>query len=214
MTIWRHFVGGRYTPEKFVQEARRIGVTRRVAANVAKAMAFGDVVQLLHWRKSGRPVLFAEFTITDIILPAEISAEVRKKHHRLKVSGGGDGSRIVRECGSYECVGICAIEPDDSLTLKQIAVEAIEIAERLKVSPWFMIGGPLTKVYEPPVEVTPPPKFSRGFTRVDSNQAATAIETASAQPHQPPTPPTLTTVGNYKRRERKTRLDLQLQLPI
>ena len=212
MTTWRHFVGGHYTPGKFIQEARRLGVTRRVAANVARAMAFGDVVQLLHWQR-GRPVLFAEFTITDIILPVEISVEVRKKHHRLKISGGGDGQRIVRECGSYEMVGACAIEPGDNLTLQQIATESIEIAERLKLSSWFMVGGPLTKVYEPPVEVSPPPRFSRGFTRLNPSQAA-AIATAPAWPHQSPTPPTLTAVDGYARRRRKTRLDLQLQFPI
>ena len=207
MATWRHFVGGHYTPGRFIREARRLGVTRRVAANVAKAMAFGDTVELLHWKR-GRPVLFAEFTVTDIILPVEISIEVRKKHRRLKVSGG---SRIVRECGSYEMVGVCAIEPDDGLTLQQIAVEAIEIAERLKLAPWCMIGGPLTKVYKPPVEVSPPPRFSRGFARLDSDQTAAA---ASAWPRQSPTPPTVIAVDGYKRRERKARLDLQLKFPI
>ncbi len=202
MTTWRHFVGGRYTPDRFVQEAKVIGVTRRVAAALAKSMAFGDTVQLLYWRH-GRPVLFAEFTITTITLPDKIAAEVaRQTGKKVKPSGQNGGQRIVRECGSYKETGTLIIEPDDQLTLSDLVAKAILISKEKGIAPWVMIGGPLKQVFDPVLEVQPAPKFSRGFTRIERSTSTTQYQST-----------TLKAVEDYQKRRHKARRDLQISFP-
>jgi hypothetical protein len=196
MTIWRHFVGGFYTPKKFISEAHREGVSRRVAPGIAKAMAFGDLVQLMHWRR-GKPALIAEFSITNLLTSAEIGSELGSC---LEPSGGGGNAKVVRACGSYEICGSLVLEAD-SPGLGELVSRALEIAEAKGIEPWFMIGGPLSRVYDPPLELDPPPRFSRGFTRLQTDEI-----TQAALPAQ------VLSVQGYTHRIRKQREDLQYTL--
>jgi hypothetical protein len=196
MTIWRHFIGGFYTPEKFICEARKDGVSRRVAPGTAKAMTFGDDVQLLYWR-NGKPVLIAEFTITTLLTPAEIGKELGSKPIS---SGGGESTRVVRACGSYEICGSLVLEAD-SPGLGELVSHALEIAGDKGIDLWFMIGGSLSRVYEPAIELDPPPRFSRGFTRFQADEVAQAVLSAN-----------MLSVQGYSHRKRKYRKDLQYTL--
>jgi hypothetical protein len=191
--IWLHYVGGFYTQEKFVAEARRAGVSRRVAPNVAKFMRYGDTVQLLNWN-NGKPLHFADFVTGGISMDAEISEELAPKlieeGKAHLVSTGGD--TVVRECGSY--VASASYEVDTELG--EVVEKANEIAARLQIKPKYMITGRLSHVYDPPVEPDPSPKFFRGFVNMGAGRANEHGQLVQG-------------VIGYSKRTRKKREDLQ-----
>lgn len=202
MATWRHYVGGRYTPTKFVDEAKKKGVSRRVTAPIAKSMAFGDTVELLYWQH-GKPVHFATFTITTITLPAEIAKEVAQQIGKEYAPGSLGGEQVTRECGSYKEIGTVLLEPEDQLDMKTLVEKAIQICKEKNVAPWVMIGGHIKEVIEPAQEVLPAPKFSRGFARVESTPPTTLQKSTAVK-----------AVDHYQKRRTKARHDLQIRLPI
>jgi len=190
---WLHYVGGFYSPAKFIAEAKRNGVARRVSPSMAHTMSFGDVVTLLNWR-GGEPAAFAAFTITRITLQADIAqmvgdqlAEEGKAH---SVAGGG---QVVRECGSYDIQAVYAVD----VPLEEIVEKAVQTAKKLGVKCSFMVGGPLSQVFDPPYSVDAP--FTRGFIKA-GEEANSAND------------PQIVGIEGYKTRTRKARLDLQLTL--
>jgi hypothetical protein len=195
--IWQHYVGGFYTPKKFVAEAKKHGISRRVAPNVAKAMAYGDVIKLLDWNNS-QPLLFAEFVVSGISMNAEISEElapelIQEGKARLVSQGG---NTVIRECGSY--VASATYEVD--VELSEVVEKADEIVARLEIKPNYMITGRISRVYDPPEAVEPPPKFSRGFIKT--------YEPVSDEHGQ-----TVQGVIGYDKRTKKQRDDLNARLP-
>ena len=98
---WLHYIGGFYSPAKFIAEARRYGVARRVSASIAHSMIYGDIVTLLSWR-GGQPVAFAEFAVSRITMQSEVAQmlgqELGQARETHEVGGGG---LVVRHCGSY-----------------------------------------------------------------------------------------------------------------
>ncbi len=198
--LWQHYVGGFYSPAKFIAEAKRHGVSRRVAPNIAKSMSFGDTVQLLSWC-SGEPAAFAEFLINRITLDHEIAGElgeelIEEGRARLVERGGGF---VTRECGSYSVGATYEVDID----LKEVVERAMALAEEKGLPLSFMIAGPLTRTFDPPVELIPPPPFTRGFIRVGRNGEQPALDD-----------PQLVGIESYKRRKQKERRDIQLTLGI
>lgn len=195
--IWLHYVGGFYTPQKFVAEAKKHGISRRVASNVAKAMAYGDVIKLLDWN-NGQPLHFADFVISGVSMDAVISEGVASKlieEDKARLVSQG-GNTVVRECGSY--VASATYEVDAELS--EVMEKADEIAARLQIKPTYMITGRLSKAYNPPEPVEPAPKFSRGFIK-------------TYQPVSDEHDQTVQGVIGYGKRTKKQRDDLSTRLP-
>lgn len=100
MRTWLHFIGKQYySRAKFIKEAKQYGVTRRVALQQLKQMAFGDMV-LLAMMDGKSPVIFGYFIIEKISgLSPTATAAIQG---RLKCEMLNPGGRIIkRGCGSY-----------------------------------------------------------------------------------------------------------------
>ena len=111
--LWLHFVGGYYKRASFVEEAKRQGITRRIAPNQAKGMTFGDVVRLATWGQKGARA-FGAFRVEQLTLSADIAADVAvelEKQGRATLQDMG-GRTIVRQCGSYQVGPTWAVEAD------------------------------------------------------------------------------------------------------
>ncbi len=172
MTSYFHYVGGKYTPEKFIAEAREQGISRRAPASQVKSMSFGDRVILLDWR-GGRPAAFAEFVISRVFFDPEISKAVgeglledgRCEFQDFTADGGG-GVEVDRACGSYTIGG--AFMCKDDVTLGEV-FERAEEADKARGGDgnlWCMVGGYLTQTYPVPMTVLPAPAFTRSFMQV------------------------------------------------
>ena len=98
---WLHFVGRQYyTRSAFIREAKRYGVTRRVALQTLARMNWGDGV-VLAMKEGATPVVFGTFQVERLSgLSHEASERLRDLYPCEVVPGAG---RVVhRGCGSYE----------------------------------------------------------------------------------------------------------------
>jgi hypothetical protein len=195
---WLHYVGGFYTPKKFISEARKFGITRRIAPNVAKTTYYGDHVILLDWRQ-GSPVAFAEFVIDKIAADHEImqavTMQLKEQGHIVEErapAGSGGVSQVDRECGSFTLGGGAVV--DDETTIKDIVEKGQKVAVEKGAAPKWMIGGWLTRVFVPPLALEPKPPFSRGFLRVPGNP----FSSNGAAPER-----MVISVENYRKRAHK-----------
>lgn len=158
-----HFIGGYYSsPEKFVKEAQGPGgIARRIPAQVARGMAFGDRVVLLRYNGKGNVIAFAEMVIDGVTFEGNMAGKVGKKlveEGRATYIPGG--MVVSRECGSYLIAGVYEVTGDVTLAeTVQMAQSAAGEGEKVFV----MIGGHLSKVYDKPVILSPAPNFTRGF---------------------------------------------------
>lgn len=162
---WLHFIGGYYkSSEKFLSEAKHFGITRRIPAQIAMGMSFGDKIILLRW-KNKLAYAFAEMTISNIVLESQVSEKVCQKlaeTGKAKPSGKSENVVINRECGSY-----VSIEPwDTDAEISEIIEMALkEVSGDQKL--FVMIGGILTKVYDNPIEMVGV-KFTRSVIHLSS----------------------------------------------
>ncbi len=100
MASWLHFVGKKYwkSPAKFIREAKRYGVSRRISLLQLEQMAWGDTVMLAQW--DGSSVAFGQFRIERVTgLSPEVIAEIQNQYGAEEVDPGG--YHVERECGSY-----------------------------------------------------------------------------------------------------------------
>jgi hypothetical protein len=176
MKIHLTYIGGKYTPAKFIKEANKFGITRRLPANIAKSMNFGDTVLCLQWRGKGiPPAVFAAFIINGIVFDGDIQKKVVEK---LKAEGkivqdnsGAAPVHVQRECGDFLMGGGAYVREDVSIgEIVEIAQaaegedqDAAGIAKADKGSLWCMVSGTLSKTYLPPRTLNPAPNFTRGF---------------------------------------------------
>lgn len=200
MKSWLHFVGGFYTRADFVEEAQRQSISRRVAPLVAKRMEFGDPVYLGNWRH-GEPVVFAQFTIENIFLDSDVAAilcqELAQDGQAEYVPG--NSVRVVRACGTYVVKGRWVV----SASMEDIVRRATKIAEATEAKPWFMIGGPLTKVYHPPSPIST--LFFRGFKQ---------LEDAETMEVEAELGGIVYAVDGYTKRKKRHRQDIQARLSL
>ena len=197
MSNWLHYIGGFYTPKKFIEEAKNIGVSRRVPANLIKSMSWGDTITLAYWNE-GNPYAFAEFSLDGISLDSDLTDLVGNelvKAGRATVSSGG-GGRIVRGCGTYESSGTTFIV---DASIREIAERATDLAEDLDIKPSFFINGRITCIYDQRRPL-PGEKFFRGYKRLEHS----IPEPAESQ-H-------LHGIDDYAKRQRRNRIDIQMQL--
>lgn len=162
MKAWLHFVGRQYySKAKFVKEARKYGITRRVSLRDLKQMDWGDLV-LLAMRSNGRktPEIFGSFAIKMVSgLSPEASAAIRERFRWWLVDNGG---RVIgRGCGRY-VEGPCyvlenATLPEVAAILEELKKQGVDIGKP-------MVGGS----FEPhrPVRLKSIP-FRQGFRLFD-----------------------------------------------
>lgn len=120
MTAWLHFVGKSYyaSEGRFMREAKRYGITRRVSLKTLAAMAWGDRVYLA--QKSGASaVVFGQFTVTKLSgLSPEGAALLRAKlGDRIEYHAYDAPRHVERGCGTYVVNG--------EFTIKETSLAAI-----------------------------------------------------------------------------------------
>lgn len=200
MTTWLHYIGGKYTPRKFIAESIRVGfITRRAPANQVKSMHFKDNVLLLDWRK-GKPACFGEFVVTGVVFDGELNQklveELKSEDKIIEDNTGGGSTQVDRECGDFTMGGGASVRDDVDIP------EIMEKAERLQDeiqsakglskasggTVWCMVMGVLTKEYFPPRTLDPIPPFTRGFmalpegmTFVASNSDEVSLDATVSQ---------------------------------
>lgn len=169
-----HFIGGYYKSEDhFIREAGKVGISRRVPAQVVRGMEFGDRLVFLRYVKGKSVYAFAEGQIIGLTLEGEIAKQVGE---RLIQDGKAEyhegGGMVQRECGSYFVLGTY----DVKATLKETMDIAQEIhAKQAKEKgeepePLFvMVNAKLITAYPDLVYLSPAPKFTRGFIRSDDS---------------------------------------------
>lgn len=166
-TTWFHFIG---KPKQFLPPAEHYGVSRRCPSSLARLMQFGDRVICLAWRGKLVPAAaFAEFRITTLYFDHDVKVfEKLAEQGRAEYEDyGGGGKLIVRECGDFIISGGYVLKPDVTIAEIFKLAEAENAQQGGKRGDlWCMIGGALTQVYQPPLTVDPPVKFSRGFSYV------------------------------------------------
>ena len=159
---WATWVGGHYTTEKFIREARALGVSRRIAPRNAQGMSFGDTVYL--FRHGPYTQVIGAFQVSRLSLPQDINQEIvewLQAQGKIESVNDAPPVQVYRECGSYSESGGATVSPDT--TLKEIVDKVIEICKERGEEPFMLLAGPLVKVYNPPVVIQPRPKPIRGF---------------------------------------------------
>lgn len=174
ISTWMHFIGGYYKSEqKFIREAKKFGVSRRVPAQVVQGMEFGDRLIFLRYVKGQQAFAFAEGVIVGITLDGSVANQVGQRLIDEGKAIYNEGGGIVeRECGSYFVLGHFEV----TATLKETMAIAREIhgkqskAEGKEPEPLFvMVNAKLTRAYKAPVYLSPSPNFTRGFIRSNNS---------------------------------------------
>ena len=167
MTTYATYIGGAYKgTDRFLREARKQGITRRVPANTARGFHFGDRVVLLRYRGKGKVLAFGEMVIKEVIFDAEITKKIAEA---LIEAGAAEyspgplgGTHVHRECGSYLMGGSFQITSHE-VDIPQLIKWAKEIAGDDTV--FCMIGGNLIEEYS--TWLDPAPNFTRGFIKME-----------------------------------------------
>lgn len=180
---WLHYVGGKYTPRKFVEEAKRYGFSRRIPGHMLKKLSWGDSIYFAVWRGNdgihvvfrsneeaakgqryvkGKAEIFAKgkieaITFEDPKLWEELKKELRVQG-RIISTYSSKPRRVNRACGSYIEGGGIAVDA----SIEEIWEIAERIAKKLDLGKVrVMIKGPLTKVFDQPKEILAP--FTRSL---------------------------------------------------
>jgi len=135
MASWMHFIGkGYYNISKFVKEAKRYGITRRVSLTGAGAcnMSWGDEVICLQKEPGLKSYsVICEFPITRFVGITEAARNILSE--ACKVEQTDEEPQVVeRECGSYETVGSYVIDAklsDAAKMLKKAREDGIDVGK-------------------------------------------------------------------------------------
>lgn len=208
---WLHFIGGYYkNEEKFIHEARKVGITRRSPAQVVRGMEFGDRLIFLRYA-NGQAFAFAEGQISGVTFEGDLAKEVGQRlidTGKAEYHSAGDGGMAVsRECGSYIVMGTY----ETTASLKDVMSIAYEIhvkkcKEQGKDEPLFvMVNARLVTAYEHPVYLSPSPKFTRGFIR--STDDAFYVAPSEHKPER-----NVVAIDGYSKKERSSKRHVDMPL--
>jgi hypothetical protein len=195
---WMHFIGGFYgNVDKFINEAIKYRISRRVPAQIVKGMQFGDRLVLLRYANPD-VFAFAEAQIIGITLDHEIAKEVGE---RLKANGqaeyqdapSGGGALIERECGSYILCGSWVVK----CSLAEVMAIALEISAARAETLFVMVNAELTQIYQNSVYLHPAPKFTRGVIKPMDQS------TYFVSPEPTVSEPTVFAIRNYQKGARR-----------
>lgn len=134
-TNWIHFIGkSYYTIDKFISEAKEIGVSRAVSFEVFKKMKVGDRIFLA--QKDGKSTkIFGYFIFDSIVgLDDQFISELKSDGYIRQISEPDYSDSVERGCGEYTVTGIFEINSPDKL------MERINEADKDDVGR-VMIGG-------------------------------------------------------------------------
>jgi hypothetical protein len=196
---WLHFIGGYYrTSDLFLVEAQAHGFSRRIPAQVARGMHFGDQVVFL--RYGGQTVYaFGEGVLTRVAFDAQIAMQLGEELARRGLADYSlDGGQVTRACGEYLVTGTWKVVAE--IDLPELIEAALRIAQSIDREPLFvMVGGDLTAAYTNPVFLQPAPRFTRGFIKAEpgSTFRYTGAPTSSESK--------ILAVKQYRKAERATR---------
>lgn len=175
MATWLHYVGGKYTPTRFIHEANKYGFARRIPFHMLQSIHWGDTVAFAIWKgsadvhivgeekntfKAGKAEIFAYGTISRISIE---DPEIQKIVHTTLVQKGkvisvsSSSQLVLRACGFYYSSGSITT----SATVQEIYEIAKEAAQKLNRNPSPMIMGQITTVLSPPQTITAP--FTRSL---------------------------------------------------
>lgn len=206
-STWMHFIGGYYSStDKFIREAQGPGgIARRIPAQVARGMAFGDRVVLLRYNGKNNVQAFAEMVLDSVTFEGDFASKVGKKLVEQGRAAYTPGCiSVSRECGSYIIAGVFEVASDVSLSeIVQMAQSSASEGE----SVFVMIGGHLSKVYDTPVLLSPPPKFSRGFFHAEDGTFV--YEGGEGEP-----PNRVIGVQDYRKASRSSKKQAQGMIPF
>lgn len=160
---WSHWIGrGTYTMRSFIAEAKKYGVSRRIAPKLLKSMNWGDWVYLVIKQnasdKSG--LVFGFFVIEHI---SGVNQEVTKalaEDGKIIATTGLGGLLVSRKCGSYTT--------GPSFTVDASISEISEKIEEVGGENWLMISGPFYEI-DPKVRLIGL-DFFRGFSAFDGEE--------------------------------------------
>jgi hypothetical protein len=103
-TVWLHWIGNcYYSISQFIQEAKKMGVSRRISLRTLKKMEWGDKIYLLSREKGiKKPAIFGFFYLIQVE-----GIELKDLPEKLKVSiNVVKASSEVRGCGTRVHGGI------------------------------------------------------------------------------------------------------------
>ena len=162
---WLHFIGKNYypSPNVFIREAQKYGVSRRISPFVFKRFNIGDRVFLFQWdKKKKASILFGYFKVERIYgkFSKLFNKEVQKKS---KVDKEVEDLKqkiiedfVKRECGEFDILEYIAIN---------LAIEEINNLLENFGCKHLMIGGKFVKLKETQSHII----FQRGFRHFDYN---------------------------------------------
>ncbi len=197
---WLHFIGGYYrTPDHFLTEGKKHGFSRRIPAQVARGMHFGDKVVFLRYGGQTAKTVFAfgEGVVTRVTFDAQIAAQLGQELERRGLAEYTPGGEtVLRECGTYIMAGTWTVAPE--LDLPHLIEAATRIAQAQgATTPLFvMLGGELTAAYDNPVFFQPAPHFTRGFIKTEPGSTFRYTGEAGEYAHK------ILAVRNYRKAER------------
>ncbi len=196
---WLHFIGGYYrTTERFLSETQKQGFSRRLPAQVARGMHFGDKVIFLRFGGQTAKTVFAfgEGVVTRVTFGVEIAAHLGQELERCGLAEYAPGGEtILRACGSYVMAGTWTVAPE--VDLPHLIEAATRLAQAQGATPLFvMLGGELTATYDAPVFFQPAPSFTRGFIKTEPGSTFRYTGDAGAYAHK------ILAVRNYRKAAR------------
>lgn len=177
--VWLHYVGGRYTPSSFVDEARKEGVSRRIPLTHLKNVSWGDIVFCAKWeggrtlvstpqgdkfasnRARGYAHVFCAFAVERVTFEDALVWKQIKARIADRIVETTQLNRVVRRrCGLY--VETEVVKVDISIG------EIYGIARSIDPKAHVMIQGPLVGVLEPPKVLVAP--FARGLIKLSEKE--------------------------------------------
>jgi len=162
MEVRLHYIGRRfYSTERFIEEARRYGVSRALPASVIKSLKWGDVIFLAQYEKGGIAHIFGFMRVTGLsVIASRRVREIARQRLSIDAEYSGSGRAVVRACGSYVVMGTLIVK--DAL---EDVVRAYEAASKeCKEGVAFLLDGDLTLLRNP--IIIEGMKFARGILRV------------------------------------------------
>lgn len=169
---WLHFIGrSYYTPEKFIAEAQRVGVNRRIALRLLGAfnwgdrvfLAFGDFRTKRRKNPTNKSIVIGYFEVESIGGLTPDAAQLIADIYSGEIHYYGSARRVERECGEYYSIGYIIVP--DVPSLKEI----VELLARWHITelPGLGIQGRFVPI-NPPVEIDLGFRF--GYTKIDEKK--------------------------------------------
>jgi len=158
-----HWIGRQYYKQReFTTEAKREGVTRRIALTMLKAMNWRDRVYLIGRRdgrtKSGR--IFGYFDLRRIVgMPKEVTEALMDQGLAYCTDLGG--KKVERACGEYLEGPSFVVDA----TIGEICSILEGLTEQLEEKPKLMVGGKFVAI-DPAIRMPDIP-FQQGFRKFD-----------------------------------------------